>query len=404
VNDVVAMQRALEQLGYIVVSLHDDTIESRLRPTRDNVEAELLAMCTLLKPDDTLLVHLACHGRVLEGEAILIMSDIRAASMDTRALRVGWVEQTMRASAASKLVLILDACHAGVEVGRGGGDDGFVQNVYESAVGFALLAGSSLRQVAHESHAEKHGVFTFFVLEAISGAADEEHKGFVTVDDMKRYVLDGVRRWSLENGGLQEPTTRTEGLGDIIVADFRAAHGIRVRRADRPRRVWGVVSLSGLLLAVACLATYFVCNRSSDSGVSASELDNYIKIHCLHTRDLPSAPSTSIVSLAPSLIIERVEVIVKECPSLTLSLLDGMEQRVPANSRMWRTRGRALYELGNTAEALVALQRAAFFAPGDPAIVHDIARCKKILGLPGYDDDLRTACTLGDSSACELLE
>ena len=44
----------------------------------------------------------------------------------------------------------------------------------------------------------------------------------VTVDDLKTYVLDHLRRWSVENGGLlQEPSARTEGLGDMILADFR---------------------------------------------------------------------------------------------------------------------------------------------------------------------------------------
>jgi hypothetical protein len=41
----------------------------------------------------------------------------------------------------------------------------------------------------------------------------------VTMDDLKNHVLHGLRRWNIEHGGLlQEPTARTEGLGDMILA------------------------------------------------------------------------------------------------------------------------------------------------------------------------------------------
>jgi hypothetical protein len=60
------------------------------------------------------------------------------------------------------------------------------------------------------------------LLEGLSGKADRDKKEFVTVDDLKTYVLDSLRRWSVENGGIiQEPTAQTEGLGDIILADYR---------------------------------------------------------------------------------------------------------------------------------------------------------------------------------------
>jgi hypothetical protein len=42
------------------------------------------------------------------------------------------------------------------------------------------------------------------------------------VDDLKTHVLDGLRRWNVEQGGaIQEPTAQTEGMGDMILADYR---------------------------------------------------------------------------------------------------------------------------------------------------------------------------------------
>ena len=103
-------------------------------------------------------------------------------------------------------------------------DPEFIRNAYELAEGFALLAASSSQQVAQEWDEKQHGVFSYFLLQGLSGQADQARKGFVTVDDLKTYVLDGLRRWNVERGGIvQEPTARAEGVGDMIIADHRPA-------------------------------------------------------------------------------------------------------------------------------------------------------------------------------------
>jgi len=224
VNDVLALETALEGLGYTVVALHDQTPQEHLLPTRDNVEAELARLTQVAGPDDLLLVHLACHGKLVNGQAVLITREVRAPTLAEKALPLAEVERRMRESQARRLVLILDACHTGVEIGRDLADPEFMRNAYDLAEGFALLAASTAQQVAQEWGAQQHGVFTYYLLEGLSGQADRQGKRFVTVDDLKTHVLNGLRRWNVEHGGLlQEPTARTAGLGDMILADYRAA-------------------------------------------------------------------------------------------------------------------------------------------------------------------------------------
>ena len=222
VNDVLALQRTLKALGYTVIALHDDSPEERLLPTRDNVEAELARLCHVAGRDDLLLVHFACHGKLVKGQPVLITRETRKPTLAKKALPLAEVERQMRDSKARRLVLTLDACHTGVEIGRDLADPEFIRNAYELAEGFALIAASTSQQVAQEWDEQEHGVFTYYLLEGLSGQADRAGKGFVTVDDLKTHVLDCLRRWNVEHGGLlQEPTARTEGLGDIILADYR---------------------------------------------------------------------------------------------------------------------------------------------------------------------------------------
>lgn len=222
VNDVLALGQMLQELGYTVVMLHDDASEERLLPTRDNVEAELARICQVAGVDDLIWIHFACHGKLVDGRPVLITREIRQPTLAEKALPLAEVEKRLRKSNARRLILTLDACHIGVEIGRDLADPEFIRNAYELAEGFALLAASTAQQVAQEWEAVKHGVFTYFLLEGLRGAADRDSKGFVTVDDLKKHVLDGLRRWSVEHGGIiQEPTARIEGLGDIILADYR---------------------------------------------------------------------------------------------------------------------------------------------------------------------------------------
>jgi len=224
VEDVVALDEKLKALGYTVVCLHDRLDSDNHRfPTRNNVEAELNTLCRMVDPDDLLLVHFSCHGKLLtDKQPVLIIKDSRLPTLARTGLPLAEVKQQMCSSKARRLVLTLDACQMGVETERGIDDPQFIHNVYELAEGFALIAASTAQQKARESPDRKSGVFTSYLLEGLSGKADRDKKEFVTVDDLKTYVLDSLRRWSVENGGIiQEPTAQTEGLGDIILADYR---------------------------------------------------------------------------------------------------------------------------------------------------------------------------------------
>ncbi len=221
--DVLALQAALEAAGYTVVALHDAASFEHLRPTRDNVEAELARICQAAGPDDLVWAHFSCHGKLVEGQPVLITREVRAPTLARKALPLAEVERELRGSQARRRVLTLDACHTGVELGRDLGDPEFIHNVYELAEGFALLAASTSQQIAQEWDAQQHGVFTYFLLEGLRSPALRGEKGFVTVGDLALHTLDSLRRWNVTHGGiLQEPTARVEGLGHIILADFRA--------------------------------------------------------------------------------------------------------------------------------------------------------------------------------------
>jgi hypothetical protein len=227
VNDADAMHHCLTTLGYSAAILHDKCESEEHRPTLFNIRAALAKLKGRFKPDELLLVYFAGHGMLVDGKPYLMARDSRSADAKGTGLPLADLEAFMRASGSRRLLLVLDACHAGVELGRDalpstrGIDPDFIHNAYEIAEGFAVLAGSTAAQKTQDYGAAEHGVFTYYLLKGLSGKADGgvAPKGFVTVDDLKNYVLSAVRTWCFENmADIQLPTARIEGIGDMIVA------------------------------------------------------------------------------------------------------------------------------------------------------------------------------------------
>ncbi|MEB3220008.1 MAG: caspase family protein [Nostocales cyanobacterium 94392] len=225
VNDVKALEQILTEVGYQVVCLHDElNPEDHRFPTRDNIEAELKGLCSQIAPNDLLWVHFACHGTQIDKgngkEPVLIARDTRQHLLETRSLPVAEVEKIMKGSGAKRLILTLDACHTGIEIGRDLTDPEFIKNVHDLAEGFALIAASTAEQKAFELKDKQHGVFTYYLLQGLVNSTNSRGN-FVTVKDLEHYVLNELRKWNVKESLTQEPTARTEGLGDIILADYR---------------------------------------------------------------------------------------------------------------------------------------------------------------------------------------
>ena len=166
--------------------------------------------------DDLLWVHFSCHGVLEDGSPLLIVKNTHPGNLTETAIPLSFVEDQLRRSRARMKVLTLDACHVGAQIGRGVANKDFNRRVYESAAGFALLAGSTSQQAAQEWADKQHGVFTFYLIEALRTVASRADHDYVTFDDIRKHVQNAVMAWSEKHDkALQQPTARIEGLGDI---------------------------------------------------------------------------------------------------------------------------------------------------------------------------------------------
>ena len=90
----------------------------------------------------------------------------------------------------------------------------FLSRMAGAGSGRVILTASGGREVAQESSEIGHGVFTYYLLEGLRGAADIDHDGRVDIDEIYKYVSQKV---SSATHGRQNPMRKSPNLSGTIV-------------------------------------------------------------------------------------------------------------------------------------------------------------------------------------------
>lgn len=161
-------------------------------------------------PDDRVLIYFAGHGFVYSGKAYLAPYDIDPQNIAGS----GYPMETLGGVIGNKIkarwkVLLTDACHSGA-IMPGGTPEGDRAAVSRSLLDlnrslFSLTASRD-RERSYESAdwGGGHGIFTYYVVKGLEGAADVSGDGIVTADELAEYVHRNVREATSSN---QNPTS-----------------------------------------------------------------------------------------------------------------------------------------------------------------------------------------------------
>jgi tetratricopeptide (TPR) repeat protein len=152
------------------------------------------------------VIYFAGHGFVYGGKAYLAPYDFDK----DRVAATGYSMDALSAVAGGKIkakwkVLLTDSCHSGsinpeADVAT---INGTLKNLERSL--FSLTASRD-RERSFESKdwGGGHGIFTYYVVKGLEGAADESRDGVVTADELAEYVHREVRQ---ATQGKQNPTS-----------------------------------------------------------------------------------------------------------------------------------------------------------------------------------------------------
>lgn len=201
------------------------------------IEAELRDLAKRMSVSDTLIVYYSGHGMPSRlGQATLMASDAKINDEETWLSLDGLQEQVRKASQGKgRLILIVDACFSGQSLpgsrsfAMPGRKDFPKPQKPDLSGANILLASSADTQPSWEDAELGGGIFTAYLLEAISGKADENGDGYVTIGEAYRYAAARVEAFSLRRGTPQTPKLYgpddyTLALNPIAVAKGRLAN------------------------------------------------------------------------------------------------------------------------------------------------------------------------------------
>ncbi|MBI4609582.1 MAG: caspase family protein [Candidatus Rokubacteria bacterium] len=204
------------------------TDRTEKKPTLRNIKWALgTFLARSAKKDDTVVIFFAGHGapevdqRGVERDGLakyLVPSDADPDDLYSTALPMDELQNIFARIEAERVVVFLDSCYSGAAGGRtfaskktraGHVDDLFLERLTRSK-GRAIITASRPAEVSIELPELGHGIFTYYLVQALKGAGDLNRDGIVSLQELYEYVEQQVTRKSRAVGGNQHPVMKGE--------------------------------------------------------------------------------------------------------------------------------------------------------------------------------------------------
>ncbi len=202
------------------------TDSSGTPPTAANIGRNLTRLRMQARENDLVLVFFSGHGYEEGGRAYLLPADVDLEALDYTAIERDAFVRQIDTIVAKKVVVVLDACHAGgiSRGGKGVGEDAALSDRYyeqfSTSQGRAFIASCSGGQLSWEDEKSGHGVFTESLVRGLAGEADKTPEdGLVTLFELRRFLEEDVSDWARRHGKEQQPQINLESAyGDMPLA------------------------------------------------------------------------------------------------------------------------------------------------------------------------------------------
>ena len=179
-----------------------DEVTTLVNESDANIRLSLEDFFADKKPDDLLVVYFSGHGvRDEQGQLYLAVNNTRANRLRATAIPSEFITGEMDRSRSRRQVLILDCCHSGAfaqgskaMTGESAGTGPAFEGI---GYGRVVLTATDATQYAWEGDKvigqADRSVFTHYLIEGLrTGAADTDHDGTITLDEMYDYVYEKV--------------------------------------------------------------------------------------------------------------------------------------------------------------------------------------------------------------------
>ncbi len=193
--DATAFRDQLRQSGTGIFKSTEVTFITDEQATLANITAALEKIKTAAQPKDVFIFYYAGHGVLNEKRMFyLVPHDVTQLygndeALDAKGLSAALLQQFSKDIKAQKQLYLLDACQSAgaIEVAARGAAEEKAISQLARATGTHWITASGSEQFASEFAQLGHGTFTYALLEALTGKADNGDKR-ITVKEIDAYL------------------------------------------------------------------------------------------------------------------------------------------------------------------------------------------------------------------------
>lgn len=210
-----------KQKGKVFREVHTLLItdNSLVKPTAENI-VDNLNYLRHAAQNDIVLLFVAGHGIVDSSGDFYFLPQDASLGPDgavRRSRAVSWRDLKSVLDVPSKKIILLDACHSEGVTGRktrGVEGDALVRELQDTRG--VIISSSRGKELSQESPEWRHGVFTYALLQGLSGKADFRHTQKISMLALATYVSEQVPQLT---GGAQHPIIDTpDGYEELEIA------------------------------------------------------------------------------------------------------------------------------------------------------------------------------------------
>ena len=219
-NDAEAFSETVKSgAKSLFYKVYDYSLKDK-KVTKANVLAMIEEINQKMGPEDVFIFFYAGHGVMLQNEGssnfYLVMSDItnlygEQSMMEEKGISARDILDISKSLSAQKQVFVLDACQSGAAIKelaiRGVEREKTLAQLARSSGTFFITASQDI-EYANEVGNLKHGIFTYAILELLTGNSDKAVKDeTISIYELKSYVETRVPELSKQyQGSSQYPT------------------------------------------------------------------------------------------------------------------------------------------------------------------------------------------------------
>jgi len=211
-SDASALRDRLVEVGFPeenVFLLADGAADAKDRPTKANIETRIGNVLAVAEQGDLVLVSFSGHGMHLDGTTFLCPTGARIDNPEGTMIPLPAIYRKLDRCKASRKLLWADACR---DDPRPGGSKsaaahaksvaGVVESLKAPPEGILTLSSCGGGEVSFEDQSLGHSIFMHFVLEGLSGKADEHPgwgngDGLISLLELFQYTSQNTKRRAL---------------------------------------------------------------------------------------------------------------------------------------------------------------------------------------------------------------